>query len=238
MKIKKQFFNTKLTKLKLLESRIYPNKFNTSLKNTETIYNFKKACTIIYKYHIYRKKILFVGKNLTSKFNFRKLLRGSNHHMLPKSVWTNGIITNRAMRFQYLNKNKKTVGKKSYKYLSELNLRFDLIVILDSDYKKNIIKECYQSYTPVIFLGDCLTNEHAKFNYNIPISFPSLETKVRNKFFYLLLFALLKKLKRTKYKREKFKDVYQKTKIKGKTFVQNYHQKKRKYRKQNQTFKV
>jgi|YelNatPaOPRAMG01_1025707.scaffolds.fasta_scaffold18628_4 ribosomal protein S2 len=194
MKIqKKQLFNTKLTKLKLLEAGIYTNKLNTPRKTIETVYNLKKALTVIYKYHINRKKILFVGEDLNLPFNFKKLLIGSNHIMLPKHVWMNGILTNKFMFFKHLKTNRNTLNTAVYTSLYKLKKRFNLIVIINSVYKENIIKESYQSNIPVIFLGNCLNSEYATSSYNIPGNFQFLKKKGIDKFFYLLLVALLKK---------------------------------------------
>jgi ribosomal protein S2 len=209
MKINKKKIKNKLIKLKLIETKIYDNTSNkNSLKISDIALRLKKALHIIYKYHINNKKILFVGTFSKFNKNFKNLFKKTKHILLPKSVWMNGILTNTNSCYKYLIKNQNSISNKFHKTITQLNQQINLIVILDSYYKTNILNEGYLANIPIVFLGDDFNNiSNFKAAYNVPGNFNFLKKKLRVNFVYILLMALLKKT--TTIKQQKiYKSIY------------------------------
>lgn len=205
MKINKKIFKNKLIKLKLIETKIYNNKYNTSLKISDIAIRLKKALNIIYRYHINNKKILFIGTSNEFNKKFKKNLKNTKHILLPKSVWMNGILTNTNSSYKYLFKNQNVINNKFHKKITQLNKQINLIVILDSYYKNNILNEGYLSNIPIIFLGNDLdTKNNFKSLYNVPGNFSFLKKKIRVHFLYIILIAMLKKVNNIKNNHNKF----------------------------------
>lgn len=84
MKIKNLIkHKNKLLKLKLLNTKIY--KKNYALKNLkieEIEHRLKKGLQIIYKYHIYNKRIIFISSSSTLKLT--NLLKNTKHLFIPE----------------------------------------------------------------------------------------------------------------------------------------------------------
>lgn len=195
MKINKpKFLKNKLLKLKLIETRIYKNNNKNSLKIIDIVARLKKSLNVIYKYHTNNKKILFIGDYNRLNNNFKRILKSTKHVLLPKSVWMNGVITNQNSCFKYLSKNHNLINNKFSKTLFQFTKRVDLIVILDSYYKTNILNEGYIANIPIISLGYSTANSDLKASYTIPGNFKFSKKKIRDHFFYLILSALFKKV--------------------------------------------
>jgi ribosomal protein S2 len=207
MRIKKKYIiKNKLIKLKLIETKIYKNTSTNSNKLIDITTNLKKVLNIIYKYHINNKRILFVGASLNqTNLNFKKLFKSTKHLILPKSVWMNGILTNSTSCFKYIIKNQNIINKNFSKALYQLNNNIDLIVVLESSYTNNILKESYLAKIPVILLGNTFTKKEIKPSYLVPGNFKFSEKKTKEDFFYLILFAIFKKINRIKNQNLNFK---------------------------------
>lgn len=181
MKIQKiQLKKNKLIKLKLIKTKIYNS--NENIKIDHVISRLKKGLHLIYKYHISNKKILFIGApiNINSYFKF-KITR---HIFLPKSVWVNGILNTQNLSDNFLSKDETSFNLKK---------KVDLIVILNSSFKENILKESYLENTPTIVLNNSLTINDFKSSYKIPGNFKFTNNKIKDNFFYTILNALFKK---------------------------------------------
>jgi ribosomal protein S2 len=93
--IKKQ---NKLFQLKLIQTKIYKKSDSFSIANLkirDIEYRLKKGLQIIYTYHLYNKKILFIGNSSTIKIKLRELLKNTKHTFITNYLWLNGIITNK-----------------------------------------------------------------------------------------------------------------------------------------------
>lgn len=88
MKIKKIVsYNNKLLKLKLIQSKIYnKNYIINNIKIEDIQFRLKKAFYIIYKYHVLKKKILFVGTYWRASKNLKKVLKNTKHFLVPEIV--------------------------------------------------------------------------------------------------------------------------------------------------------
>lgn len=193
-------FRSKLTKLKLIETKIYKKNLNMLIKITDIITKLKKALHIIYKYHAYNKRILFVGIPTTVIQQLKLKILNQKHLYIPNSIWLNGIITNQKSCFKYIYKNRDLLNPKFSETLSQFNKKLDLMVILDSRFKDNLIKESCIAGIPTIVIGNYLEIDYYKSSYKIPGTFNFFKKKNKDNFFYLLLLATLKKANKFKKK--------------------------------------
>jgi ribosomal protein S2 len=214
MKIKKiAQYQNKLLKFKLSQSKIYDRKlYINNLKFEDIEYRLKKAFHIIYKYHVFKKNILFVG---TPIYLNPKTLKNTKHFIIPETFWKNGVLTNKISFFKHLPKNKK-INNKVSKFLFQLKKNIDLIVLLNESTNKSAQNESYLAKIPTVSLNDKLDIHKNKTNYKIPGDFQFFNKKIRDNFFYSILIAILKKEKKTKKffsKHAKKKTFFQKTKV-------------------------
>ena len=103
MKIRKiKKFQYTLLKLNLIKDQVYKKKIQKN--NYDDVFNIKteiielhlkKALQIIYKYHMNHKKILFIGVPQNFQKKFSNILRNTKHIAIPKSIWINGVLSNR-----------------------------------------------------------------------------------------------------------------------------------------------
>ena len=193
MKIKKiNKYKTKLIDLKLINTKILNKKNlfeNTNLK--EIKYQLKKSLQVIYKYHITDKKILFIG-NLTQLNNNIKL-KYMNHTWINEYNLKNGLVTNN----------------------NSISNPYDLIVILNYQYSKSIVNEAESLKIPTICLNINLNIMDINCLYKIPGNFKFSEKPIRNKFFFTMLEATIKKANYFKNKKKYFpqrKNAFQKKK--------------------------
>ena len=81
MKIKNQ---NQLLKLKLIKSKVYKKTDTfTNLKLEDIEYRLKKALQIMHKYHIKKKKILFINNSSILETKIKNLLKNTNHTFIP-----------------------------------------------------------------------------------------------------------------------------------------------------------
>jgi len=100
MKLKK----IRIKKYKLM--RMYLTKYEAYIKDNSFMFvsdnvldrleiSFKKALFIIYQYHIYDKRILFIGLPYSRERKILRVFLNSNHIFIPRSVWQQGLIGNK-----------------------------------------------------------------------------------------------------------------------------------------------
>jgi ribosomal protein S2 len=191
MKIKKIIkYKNKLLKLKLIQTKIYNKKqYLNNIKLEDIEYRLKKIFYIIYKYHIFNKRILFVGAPL----NITSQIKDTKHVLIPKSVWMRGAISNKKSCFKHLSKNKKMFSNKNSELLFQLQKSMDLIVIFNESDNKDVLNEGYKSRIPIILLNSNLDIQDNKPSYKVPGNFQFTNKKTRNNFFYSILISTLKK---------------------------------------------
>lgn len=193
MKLKQiKNFKNKLIKLKLIETKIFQKNFENSITLKEIIFRLKKCLSIIYKYHINNKRILFVGIPFMFLKDFKKFI-GLKHIYVPSSIWLNGIITNQKSCLKYLNNNHKLINKKYLNIFYKFNTKIDLIVILDNRFKESVINESYEANVPIICIDCPLKISNYKIDYKIPGNFRFSKKKIRNDFFFSILLSTIKK---------------------------------------------
>lgn len=185
----------KLLKLNFLKAKLYKKLYINNINTNEIIIKLKQSLQIIYKYHINNKKILFVGfsPSIISKFNY--VLKNTDHVLIPKFLWINGLLTNKKTEIDSINKNKFSTSKHLSDILYKFNKKFDLIVILDSSYEENILNESYNSKIPTIYLSNYLNKFSFEPSYKIIGNINFSGKNFKNNFLYLILNSLFKKAK-------------------------------------------
>ena len=232
MKIEKNTkYKNKILKLKIIQTKIFNSKqYKNNIKLEETKIRLKKIFQIIYQYHIFNKKILFIGVQNNKNFKLKNLLKKTKHVLIPNSIWIRGAISNKKSCFKHISNNPKFVNNKISELLFKLKKNFDLIVVFDEINNFNIINESYIARIPVITLNSNLSLYNNKVSYKIFGNFQFLYKKKENNFFYLLLISVLKK--GNKYKK-KFKksyniNIYNKKSFKYEKKYNKYYKKKKK----------
>lgn len=196
MKIEKKIVKkNKLFKLNLLKTQLYKKIHNNFINLNDIIFRFKQALQIIYKYHIYKKKILFIGFPTKIENQFKIIFKNTNHVLIPSSFWMNGLITNPKKCLNYVFNTNKLINTK---ILFLINTKVDLIVILNSNAAENILNEGYSSKIPVICLNNYLNIFDSRPTYKIPGNFKFSLKNSRNNFFYFIIYSLLKKTQQNK----------------------------------------
>lgn len=218
-------YKYKLLKLKLIKTKIYKKNSNNFIQIENIINKLKKALTIIYKYHINNKRILFVGSPIYIDPKLKNLIKNTKHRIIPESIWINGLITNKTTCFNYISKNQKVINSKVSEILFQMKKRGDLIVILDASLNRTVLEEGYLDKTPVISLGSTLEISDQKSSYKVPGNFKFTNKKTRDTFFYSILSAVFKKA---------HKELKAKIRLKKLFLNKKKHYKKRN---RNQTFK-
>ena len=193
---------TKLFRLKLIKTKVYKNEktFNyLLLKNMET--RLKKALHVIYKFHVANKKILFIGTPLKLDNQIKQLLKNKKHSFIPETVWMNGIITNSKPSFKYLLKRHAVANDKTSKFLFNLKIRIDLIVVLNENLNLTALKESSLKKVPTISLNSNYNLSNINLStYKVVGDFNFVKKPIRNNTFFLLLNSLLKRAEQLKKK--------------------------------------
>lgn len=162
-----------------------------SIFNIKQIKNFiKKSLSIIYKYHYFNKKILFVGfPNLKNK-KYTLLFSQTNHFYLPQNCWLNNFIMNYQQIIRILKKNKQLKNTLNIKLLNNfLSIKQipDLIVLYNQTKEAILLKEILNVKIPFISFLNSSGNSN-ELNYKVPGGFHNLKTE---NFCYLLLKSIL-----------------------------------------------
>lgn len=219
MKIRKvKKFQYTLLKFNLIKDQVYKrkiqkNKYDDVLNiKTEIIeLHLKRALQIIYKYHTNHKKILFIGIPQNFQKKFSNVLKNTKHVAIPKSIWVNGVLSNRSAIFRHLYlKRQKNIEKKNrlqnktIYFLMSIIRQPDLIVIFNQDLEKNALNETYKLKLPIITLNNNLFFD-TKSSYNIPGNFQLIYKKAHHAVFLILTSILKKNPGVSKSKKQKYK---------------------------------
>ena len=200
MKLNKiNLYKNKILKLKLIQTKIYKKNYNNFIKIEDIYSRLKKALQIIHNYHTNNKRIVFIGTPINISYKFKKLLKKTNHIIIPESIWISGLFTNQETCFKNLTENPKFTNNKTSKTLFQLEKKIDLIVILDFNSNKEAIDEAYSTRIPLIFLNWDFKTSNNNLIYKIPGNFKFTKKKIRDMFFYSILGATFKKSLKNRY---------------------------------------
>lgn len=238
MKLKKKrnkkYYN--LINFNLFDSRIYLGlkqvylyyqnlKYLQGFKNNFCIFELfqtkiylKKIIKIIYYYHYYNCKILFVGFPESKVNNFMCLFKSTKHYYIPANSWIRNIILNKTQITQHLqfkvfnskSDKEKLVNMKNLNKILKIKKTPDLIVVFDDNFNLKSIKEemKFMNIPTILFLNNFMISE--KILYKVPGNFYN---KNAENFVYFLLKSVLtlpklrsfKKFSNKKFKQKNLK---------------------------------
>ena len=185
-KIRKQ--KNKLIQLQILKT--YYNRKSSNFENNlkQIQIHLNKISNIIYKYHLTNKKILFLGLPK----DFKKTIKNTKHLLIPEFAWFNGLLNNR------LNE-KSNISLNTFKLLTSLRKKIDLIVIANFKSKSTAIKESYIARIPVITMNHKLSFSNYKTTYTAISNYSLINEKMEpNNLFFSIIKATLNKAKKIK----------------------------------------
>jgi ribosomal protein S2 len=190
----------KVLKLKLIQTKVYNKKqYLNNIKIEDIEFRLKKIFYIIYKYHIFNKRILFVGNPLKLNIEIQKILKNTKHIFVPNSIWISGALSNKKYYYTYLSKNQQNINNKISEILFKLKKNINLVVILNENSNLDILNEAYIARIPVISINSDLNMHFNKPSYKVPGNFQFVNKKIRDDFFYSLLLSTLKKGNKNKF---------------------------------------
>ena len=164
---------------------------NLSVFNLKQTKNFiKKSLLLIYKFHYFNKKILFIGfPNFLNK-NFYTLFNTTNHYYISYDMWINNFFVN-YKKIMFLKKKllllKKNLSSKELKFMININKIPDLIVVYNQTKETKIIEEILATKIPLISFMNSSTNSNLLEYKNLG-GFHHFKAKI---FIYLLLKSIL-----------------------------------------------
>jgi len=209
MKIKKiKNPNFKLFKYNLIQLQIYSNEFffnniDFSLNIIEQIeVHLKQILKVIFEYHVWQFKILFIGFPIVSNMKQVKLLHFTNHDFITEQSWISGVLRNRFSTLTYLKLIQSQNFSKSIKLLLTIKTKPHLVVVFNQKIDNSLVNEFYKAGIPIIYLNWNFLNKF-KITYKTLGSFRFVEKNIKLVFFFLL-YSLLKKVP-LKKKKKKYK---------------------------------
>lgn len=207
----------KLFKLNLFKNQVYSSiesilsTDSRNKKNTTSLdVSLKKVFKVIFSYHIFNKKILFVGLPEFKHEKYERILKSTQHFFIPNLSWINGFLFNRKfilknLKVKYLNKN--TISYNYLKFFLLFKTKPDLIVVFNPEKEIELIKEFKKLKIPIISIdtSDNLSKKLKNKNlYNITGNFKFVSKNSKN-FFILLLSSIFKRnLKQSNYYSHKY----------------------------------
>ena len=148
--------NYKLFKYNLLKLQIYSNQpafvinnfSNSMLEQIESY--LKQVLKIIFEYHVWQFKILFIGFPVVCKIKHMKLLHFTNHNFISEKSWVSGFFRNRFSILTYLKLIQSQSVSKSLKLLLTIKSKPHLVVIFNQKVELNTINEFYKAGIPIL----------------------------------------------------------------------------------------
>ena len=207
---KYKFFKYNLLKLQIYSKTLFTNygSFSNTILEQIEVY-MKQILKIVFEYHLYQFRILFIGFPIVSKIKQRKLIYLTNHNFISEKSWITGIFRNRFSILTYLKLIQSQNFSESLQLLLTVKTKPHLVVIFDQNLKTSMINEFYKAGIPIIsFNWDSLN--FSKVTYQTLGNFDFVEKNIKIIFFYLF-YSLLKKPPLAKIKRlkqAKFKNVF------------------------------
>nr|WAK85015.1 ribosomal protein S2 [Amicula sp. isolate GU52X-4 cfCalB7] len=192
MKIIKIRSEYKILKFFFIKKNIYKISNFEKIKNIES--KLKKAITIIHKYNLKNRRILFISAPIYLNKQIENLIKKTNHTILPESLWINGILTNTFLYSKLLSK--KNMNKKISKLLCQLKKKKDLIVVFNKFYNRKILNEIAKNKISIIYMN--YEPEISKNNneYNIIGNFIFAKKQTKYNFILSILKSIFNKNKK------------------------------------------
>jgi len=190
MKLKNvQIKKYKLMRLYLAKYEVYKKDAKMSVVSDSELdrleLNFKKVLFLIHQYHIFNKKILFIGFPYSNDKKIINILLASKHLFVPRSIWHSGLLGN-----------KKSISVKSkafsyFKKFLEVTDNPSLVVLFNGVKLNTIVPECRRLSIPIVYFGRS-TEGLEGVSYFVEGNF--VNRKIKN-FLQFLIYSILKKSK-------------------------------------------
>lgn len=184
--LKNKKLNSKhIFELQLIKSKTYTpyiknyNFKKPKLNLSNTVIDLKRALNIIFKYHKYNKRILFIGSPqiIENLINLNTIHTSIPYHLYLKNKT---IISNYLCKNIILNKH--LFNQKKF-FLSKITKKPELIVIFNNNEKKFKNKEINVMKIPLIEFNS--VEQRNKINYNI-LNNIEFNKNINNIFFTVL----------------------------------------------------
>ena len=189
--------NYKLFKYNLLKLQIYSNEpflittnFSTSILEQIEAY-LKQILKIIFEYHVYQFKILFIGFPIVSKTRQMKLINFTNHNFISEKSWISGIFKNRFSILTYLKLIQSQKFSKNLKLLLTVKTKPHLVVIFNQKVEISAINEFYKIGIPILSFNWDFSNVF-KITYKTIGNYTVSNKNIKLTFFFIF-YSLLKK---------------------------------------------
>ena len=189
--------NFKLLNLKLVNSSLI---IKSLKKNTldllSTVSQIKKVLKILYRYHISKKRIIFIGNPVYVNKQLVTMLKKTKHLFVPQSAWVAGHIANRFTRY------KMPHAENARKIFSirKLKKKSSLVVIIDPLKDIIALNEHHSAKLPIIALNSKTDMLNETSTYKVPVKLTSLKAELNSFLFYSLLLSVFKTAHTKKYK--------------------------------------
>jgi ribosomal protein S2 len=179
----------------------FRNKF--SIFNIKQIKNFiKTSLLVIYKYHYFNKKILFIGFPNLKNNKYNLLFTQTNHYYLPQNYWLNNLLINYTQIIRLLKKEffkKNSFNIKALNKILNVKQKPDLIVLYNQTKEIKYLQEFIKIKIPFIsFLNS--SGNSSLLEYKVTGGFQNFKTE---NFCYLLLKSILTLPTLKEYKEKK-----------------------------------
>ena len=190
--LKFKLFKYNLLKLQVYSDKPFFNIINLSNNILEQIEAyFKQVLKVIYEYHVWQFKILFIGFPVIPNIKQTKLLCFTNHYFITEKSWVSGIFRNRLSILTYLKLAQSLSFSKSIKLLLTVKTKPHLVVVFNQKIENNLINEFYKAGIPIIYFNWDYLNKF-KLAYKTLGTFNFAEKNIKLTFFFLF-YSLLKK---------------------------------------------
>jgi hypothetical protein len=145
----------------------------------------KKGLKVIFKYHVSRKKIIFVGiLSPAEEIAVKTLLKNTRHMFVPEHLWLNEDIFNDKLSQTYFSKNDS-----SHEALQFKNT-YHLVVMLNCSIT-NVGVESFKVKIPTVVLSNNLDMFNMTFSYKILGNYIVSKKKMKSHLFFMLLQSFL-----------------------------------------------
>jgi hypothetical protein len=160
----------------------------------------KSALRIIHKFHVNKKRIVFVGNPLNINKRLSRMFRKTKHVFIPRLAWTAGHMTNRFSSNKYENTKSFSIYK--------LKKKGSLVVVIDQLVDLTALNEFHSLSVPIISFNSKTKMFDETSAIKVPAKVLPIKSDLSNLLFYSLLFKIFKSSIKKKHKRYRLKKKY------------------------------
>lgn len=230
--------NFKIFNLTLTNSKVV---FDETLKNNtdnllDLTIKIKNALKIVHRYHIFKRKIVFVGNPLHINSQLSRMFRKTRHVFIPGSAWVAGHMTNKKSRPRY---SKGRYGSTKLFSIYKLKRKSSLVVVIDKLRDSVAHNEFHSAKTPIISLNSGTKMLDETSVVKVPAKLVLLKSNLETFMFYSLLLKIFKRGKRKNQIFPVHRHLYLMKKVAEKqkrAYARRWRRKRRRFRKKHKSF--